>query len=111
MSSPINQYQQVSLQANITNANAYKVVQALLNNILDKIAKAKFCIAENKIADKGLNISFAITTLDALQSSLDKEKGGEIAENLFNLYDYIGDRLIAANLENDVKMLDERYQC
>ena len=43
----------------------------------------------------------------SLQSWLDMEKGGEIAGNLNNLYDYMVRRLLEANTENDQAALDE----
>ena len=107
MSSAIEQYKTIAFQANIQNINAYKVIQALMNNVLDKITVAKFSMQENNIAVKGLNISLAITTIDALQASLDKEQGGEIADNLFKLYTYMGEKLLLANIENNVALLDE----
>jgi flagellar protein FliS len=42
-----------------------------------------------------------------LQASLDYDSGGEIAENLGNLYDYMSRRLVVANLRNDGSILDE----
>ena len=107
MSSAIEQYKMVSLQATIRNANAYKVIQTLMGNALDKIGKAIFFINENKTAEKGLQISLAITTLDALQASLDLDKGGEIAANLSALYNYMVDKLVIANINNDIKILNE----
>ncbi len=97
----------MNFQANIENINAYKVIQALMNNALDKIAKAVFFINTKKIAEKGLNISLAITTIDALQASLDMDKGGEMAANLAGLYEYMLEKLLVANLNNDVTLLDE----
>ncbi|NGO90947.1 MAG: flagellar protein FliS, partial [Halomonas sp.] len=37
----------------------------------------------------------------------DQEKGGEIAEQLASLYDYIARLLLAANLRNDEESLDQ----
>ncbi len=107
MSAAIKKYQNMNFQANIENINAYKVIQALMNNALDKIAKAVFFINTKKIAEKGLNISLAITTIDALQASLDMDKGGEMAANLAGLYEYMLEKLLVANLNNDVTLLDE----
>ena len=38
---------------------------------------------------------------------MNKDAGGEIAENLGNLYNYMQERLVVANLRNDESILDE----
>lgn len=107
MSSAIERYQKVSLNSTLEDVNAYKVIQILMGNALDKIAKASFFIKNNKTAEKGLNISLAITTIDALQASLDLDKGGDLARKLSDLYNYMVDKLLSANIHNDLTILDE----
>jgi flagellar protein FliS len=42
-----------------------------------------------------------------LQGALDFEKGGELAKNLNELYDYVTRRLLHVNAHNDLEALDE----
>ncbi len=44
-----------------------------------------------------------------LQGALDFEKGGDLANNLNELYSYVTRRLFHANAHNDVAVLDEIY--
>ena len=58
------------------------------------------------------DISKAINIVDnGLKASLDAEAageaGGDIVGNLSSLYDYVVQRLLLANLRNDVQALDE----
>ncbi|VTR43098.1 Flagellar protein fliS [Serratia fonticola] len=63
---------------------------------------------QGNIAGKGLAISKAINIIDnGLKNGLNHEQGGEIADNLAALYDYMKRRLMQANLHNDVAALDE----
>jgi flagellar protein FliS len=72
------------------------------------IANAKNGMQRNDIQAKGNAISKAIAIIDeGLNASLDKKVGGELAQNLSSLYDYMSMRLIAANLKNDAAALDE----
>lgn len=104
---PINQYNQVGVQSNVESASPHRLIQMLFEGALEKIALAKGHIAQGNIADKAGFISWAIAIIQGLQASLDMKVGGEIAENLEALYEYMQKRLLEANISNDVTLLDE----
>ena len=52
-------------------------------------------------------IDWTLNILGGLQGSLDMERGGDVANNLSNLYDYMMRRLVEANTVNDPAVLDE----
>ncbi len=101
------QYQTVSTQTSTVNADPHRLIQILMENALEKLILAKGFMARNNIHDKGSNISLALAVIEALQTSLDKENGKEIAENLHELYAYMIQTLLEANLNNDINKLDE----
>ena len=103
----IKQYQQVSVNSSVMGASPHHLVQMLMEGALERIALAKASMARAEIATKGQNISRAIDIVGGLQGSLNKEAGGEIAENMSNLYDYMAGRLLVANIQNDESILDE----
>lgn len=100
-------YQQVSTHSAVQEASPHTLIQMLLKGALDKIAYAKGNMARNQVAEKGQNIGKAVAIVMALQNSLDLKIGGELASNLFLLYDYMTRKLIYANKENDPQALDE----
>ncbi|HWR04955.1 MAG TPA: flagellar export chaperone FliS [Humidesulfovibrio sp.] len=59
------------------------------------------------VAGKGILISKAINIISELQESLNKERGGDISKNLFNLYFFCNTRLLKANLQMSVEMVEE----
>ena len=59
------------------------------------------------IGHKAKDVSVALSIVSGLRGSLDMERGGEIAENLDGLYDYIQRRLLLANARNDEEGLEE----
>src|SRR5690606_28550537 len=96
-------YQQVKKEGSLQFADPYNLVLMLMQGAIDKLQLARGFMMQKNIEQKGLMISFAISIIDALQSSLDKEKGGEIAGNLFDLYSYSMNELVTANMENDLE--------
>ncbi|MBS0288363.1 MAG: flagellar export chaperone FliS [Proteobacteria bacterium] len=101
------QYQSVSSQTSVVDADPHRLIQVLMENALEKLSIAKGCMARNDVHDKGINISLALSIIEALQTSLDKEKGGDIADNLHELYGYMMNTLLEANLNNDIPKIDE----
>ncbi|MDC9597307.1 flagellar export chaperone FliS [Xenorhabdus anantnagensis] len=101
-------YAQVDLESEIMNASPYQLIQILFNGALSALRRAIILMQQGNIPEKGLAISKAINIIDnGLKEGLDFEKGGEIAQNLFDLYDYMGRRLLHANLRNDEKAITE----
>jgi flagellar protein FliS len=100
-------YGRNAIESEVNYASPYRIIQMLMEGALARVATAKGCISRNEIAEKGHQISWCIRIIDGLKTSLDAEKGGEIAENLDSLYDYITRRLLEANVSNDVAILDE----
>ncbi|WP_455235237.1 flagellar export chaperone FliS [Thiogranum longum] len=103
----LDQYSQNAVQTGIESANPHRLIQMLMEGALGKIAAAKGFMERGEIRPKGEQIGCAISILEGLKASLDREKGGEIAQNLEDLYVYMERRLIDANRENDASILDE----
>ena len=106
-SAALNQYKQVGTQAAVETADPHALIQMLINGAIERINSARLCMQQNSTATKGENISKAISIIDGLKLSLDMKSGGEIADNLAALYDYMQRQLLSANVENEVAYLDE----
>jgi flagellar protein FliS len=101
------QYQSVSVSSGVEDATPHRLVQMLMEGALEKIAIAKGYMLHDVPAEKGRFISWAISIISGLQSSLDMDGGGEISRNLEDLYDYMIRRLGQAGASNDPAILDE----
>ncbi len=64
-------------------------------------------IEQKDIHSKIDNITKVNDIISALDSSLDFEKGGEIAQNLHQLYDFVLRSLVTINVHNDTKLIDD----
>lgn len=107
---PVNkmqQYASVGVQTSIMDADPHRLIQLLYQGTLDAMAKAKGSIEREDIAGRNEHINKAIQIIGGLKSFLDKDKGGELVENLELLYDYIELRLFEANLHNDATTINE----
>lgn len=107
VNSALSQYKSVSVSSGVESATPHRLVQMLMEGALDKMAAAKGHMLRNELADKGRFISWAISIISGLQSSLDMEAGGELSRNLDDLYDYMVRRLGEAGAKNDPTILDE----
>ena len=101
------QYGKVAVGSEVNFASPHRLVQMLMEGAVEKIAIAKGHMDRKEFAEKGRHINWAISIINGLRSSLNLEEGGEIANNLHNLYDYMVRRLSEANLKNDLSILDE----
>jgi flagellar protein FliS len=86
----------------------------MFEHILSDLAIAEICMERIKdnlplgeVIAKGKSLGKAIRLINQLDGSLDMERGGKVAQNLRALYLYMLDRLTAANVTNDARMVAE----
>ncbi|MES2935512.1 MAG: flagellar export chaperone FliS [Pseudomonadota bacterium] len=103
-------YAKVDIETGVVAASPHKLILMLFDGAMVAIASAIQHMNAGQIENKGKAISKAILIIDGgLRASLNKKDGGEIAENLDALYDFMGRHLLMANLRNQPKMLEEVY--
>lgn len=106
--SALNAYTKQALETEVSSASPHKLVLMLYDGALASIAMAKSQMDTPQVAAKGVSISKAIAIVEeGLRLSLDKTVGGELAQNLDALYEYMSHKLLLANINNDASALDE----
>jgi len=103
----LRQYQKVGAQAQTSEASPHRLVQMLMEGGLDRIAQARGAIQRKDVPGKGIAIGKAIDIVGGLREGLDLEKSADSVGNLDNLYAYMMTRLLQANINSDIGMLDE----
>ena len=95
----VNAYAKVGIETGVTSASPHKLIVMLFDGALVSVSTAILQMKAGNIPEKGKAISKAIMIIDSgLRASLDKKVGGEIAEGLDALYEYMASRLLQANL-------------
>jgi len=103
-----NTYATVGMETGVVAANPHKLIVMLFDGAKAAVTNAMQQMNNGKTAAKGRAISQAIAIIDSgLRASLDKTAGGEIAVSLDALYEYMSNRLLMANLNNDPAILEE----
>ena len=104
----VNAYAKVGMETGVVAASPHKLIVMLFDGALVSISSALMNMRSGNIGEKGKAISKAIMIIDSgLRAALDKKVGGEIAEGLDALYEYMSSRLLTANLKNDPAILEE----
>jgi len=107
-SNPISAYQQVDLESEVRGADPHRLIVLLFDGAEAAMQKALLCIESNDIAGRSAALTKAIDIiLSGLSTSLNLEEGGDVAQNLKALYDYMVSRLIHANVHQDATAIKE----
>lgn len=105
---PINAYSKVGIGTAVSSASPHQLIVLLFEGARQAIVVARAGMEAGDIPKKGAAITKAIDIiLNGLRASLNLEEGGNLAQNLYALYDYMARRLLHANLNNDSAALDE----
>lgn len=102
MHSPVSQYQNIQ----VNTSSPEKILLMLYDGAINfsKIAMDK--MAKRDIAGKGHFIGKAHAIVSELMNTLDHEVGGEISQRLDQLYIYLCNEYIEANIRNSPESLE-----
>ena len=94
-------------QTEIQSRTPLELVVMLYDGALRFTAEARDGIMRRDIRTRQQGLSRALAIVSELQSTLDMDSGGDVAAQLDKLYGFVRDRLIDAQLQQDIKPLDE----
>ncbi|RUR41384.1 flagellar export chaperone FliS [Vreelandella populi] len=106
-----NAYARVGVESGVMSADPHKLIVMLFEGAQTAIRAARIHMQAGNTSEKGKAVSKALDIINnGLAAALDQEKGGDIAERLASLYDYIARLLLTANLRNDEESLNQAEQ-
>ncbi|MFC7372998.1 flagellar export chaperone FliS [Fictibacillus iocasae] len=101
LANPYQAYQTNSVQT----APPGELTLMLYNGCLKFIAAGKNAVQENNIEEKNKNLLKAQKIIQELMVTLNMDVA--VSQNLMQMYDYMNRRLIDANIQNSVEILEE----
>lgn len=93
--------------SSVHDASPHKLISLLFDACLEKLAVSRGAIERGEVKAKAENIKKALEIIVQLQTSLDFDKGGEVAIKLDDLYSFCTNRLALANALSDADKVEE----
>lgn len=100
-------YQEIELQAKITQASPHQLIEMLFEGLLLKLQHARQCAEEGRRQQQDDAIQKAVEILMGLHSSISTEVESDLPYNLARLYEYMQRQLLRARIGNTLPILDE----
>lgn len=105
-------YADAYLQSKVIGADAVELIQMLYDKAIVSLNIAKDSIVKGVdnpelVKRKAVELSRATDIIYYLNNILDRQKGGQIAENLSAIYTILANELVRANLFNDIETINK----
>lgn len=101
------QYANNYVETSISEASPHKLIELLYEGALKHIKLVRIFMDQKKYEKKSEHMNKLLSIVLNLREGVDLKKGGEVADNLYRLYDYCYRQLITASFKNDTVILDE----
>lgn len=95
------------LKNQIETSSPEQILILLYDGAIKFLNQAKIGIQNKDIELTHNNLIKAQNIISELRDTLDMEIGGELANNLYSLYNYFNRRLVQANIKKEIEPLDE----
>ena len=107
MAAGIEQYKEIDVSSSICEADPHRLVQLLMQGLLDRLATAKGHMIRKDLSQKSNYIQKAFDIVLGLKGSLNIEADSTLGNDLDHLYSYMLRRLLKASKDNNPEILDE----
>ncbi len=101
-----NPYQKY-LKTKIETASQPQLLVMLFDAAVKKLHTAKRAIGGRKIEEAHTNLVKVQKIFSELMVALDFDMGGDLAKQLFSIYEFVHRRLVDANISQDTAIIDE----
>ena len=95
------------IASKVENDNPHKIIEEILKDLKNNLSLLAHCLQNNDTISRAKSDSFSksLTAIYILQSSLDFNQGGEIAENLNKIYEFCRTTIIKSFSKKDFEAI------
>jgi len=104
------QYSNVENSVKAENSTAYDLTKMLFDGCLKAMSLTIFHIKNKDFSSKSIELSRSLSIINGLRDCLDLEKGGELASNLDELYQYMAKSLRESSVSNDIVKIQHVHE-
>ena len=103
----IKQYINDDITAKTSSLDPHKIIEEVLKDLKKNMETLAYSIDNEPVVSsiKSNSFSKSLTAIYILQSSLNFEDGKEIAENLYNIYEFCKDGIMKGFTKRDSKLV------
>lgn len=108
-SASMKQYVNDDIAAKTSNLDPHKIIKEVLTELKKNMETLAYSIDNEPTVSsiKSRSFSKCLTAIYILQSSLDFENGGDIADNLYNIYEFCKGGVMKGFTKRDSKFIYE----
>ena len=103
----LNSYNQTKLTKEASKYDGYEAVKFALEQVITSMEKLNSSLPT---VEKEYHFERSLSCIYFLQKCLDFENGGDLAKNLFKVYEYCRVQIIEFTLKGTVKKLDKAIE-
>ncbi len=107
MRGSLQAYKKVSVDSQLSAASPHKVIQMLMAGAIERLVQGKAAMEQGNIAVKCERLGKALDIVISLRSCLSMNDGGDVAQNLDQLYEFMISQISIANAENKPEPIDD----
>ena len=95
------QYGQIKNDAQTTYASPHQLMLMLFDGAIEAMSMTVGAIQNKNFELRSKQNTRSITIINGMRDCLDMEAGGDLANNLYSLYQYMAQELFKASFKND----------
>lgn len=103
----LKSYNQTKVSKDMANGDGYEAVKFALKQAIASMEKLNLDLSNE---EREHHFERALSCIYFLQKCLDFEKGGDLAKNLFKVYEYCRNQIISVNLKDNKDTLDNSIE-